>query len=429
MASQGPALEKGEAQKVIDFVIKRAMQLQTRDLTKEAGKSVDVDFGYSIQLEELVPLMKADLAEEHKMNRIRWKMRNAFREAKIRQKCIGTSYEFILDPSIDIGLRKDAPQVQRQASKTFTKFDEPFIAPGWFGDLLDALEFGSKPIIVGPQGCGKSRAAEEALAHRGLRVFRIALGQYHDPADLIGTKEVVSENGVPVTKLVGGLLTKALTNGWGLILDEYDMMVPQMLAAINQVMESNGNIILDDGEGDPVVIEVHPDARIIATANTWGHGDSTGKFAGAQEQNDASWDRLRPKMPHGYDYAIEKRLVSRHLSAKVIEALYGDDPAPNKMGIVRLIRNAIEDEHNPIQDTLGLRSILFFAQTYKIYGWSKGIFYLLHEFREENREPIAKMITTRFGIKFCGTRNDYDKDAPNYIPDLMPAIIQAGFGN
>jgi len=95
MASQGPALISGEAQGVIDYVIKRAKKLQSRK--------------FEIPMADLKPLLIGAVDEGHYLNRIRWKMRNQFRDVKIRQKCKGDAYEFELDPSIDINLATIRP--------------------------------------------------------------------------------------------------------------------------------------------------------------------------------------------------------------------------------------------------------------------------------------------------------------------------------
>jgi len=419
MGNQGPALQAGEVEGVIAFVIERAKQLQTRELTGRL----------SIPLEELKPLLTGAIDEGHYVNRIRWKMKTQFKNAGIVQTCKGNAYEFTLDKSIDIA-RQDERKERRAAVDTFSNFDEPFIAPPWYSDLLDALEAGSGfiPFIQGPQGCGKSRTCEEAMAKLGRKCVRIALGEYRDPVDLIGTKEIVEENGVPVTKLVGGVLTEAIQKGWGIVLDEYDMMPPQMLSALNRIIEPGSKILLQTEQGI-VEIDRHPDTLIAVTANTWGYGDDAGEFAGVQIQNRASYDRLHPKMSHDYDYNIEQRLMARYLPKNVIEALYKDDTNHNSMGIVRLIRKAILDKNNSLEDTMGLRTILFFAKSWKLFGWSKGMHYFLNDFRPENRDAVAKIITTRLGMKYAPSRNDYDKNAPNYIPEMMKELIDKGFGH
>ncbi len=420
MASQGPALQPGEVEGVINFVIDTAKHLQTRK--------------FEIPLADLKPLLIGAQDEGHYLNRIRWKMRDQFRKANIKQRCLGDKYEFELDQSIEIDLAADREakrakrNANRQKTKTSTDWKEPYIAPPWFSDLLDVLEMGNRPILIGPKGCGKSRALEEAMSRMGLEVWRVALGEYRDIADLIGTKEIVERNGVPVTELVGGLLTEALKKGKGVILDEYDAIAPTMGAALNKIMEIGTTVVLPTEKGT-VEFTPHENSRIAATSNTWGYGDDSGEFAGTFIQNRASWDRLRPKMPVNYDYKIERKLVSRYLPPKVVDALYTEEGNAPKHGIIIQIRRECADPKNPIDDTLGLRPILWFAQMWTTFGWHKGMFYLLQEFKEENREPIFKMITNRFGRGFAPSRNDFDKNQPFYIPDMMGDLINAGFGH
>lgn len=405
-----------ETQSVIDFVIKRAKELQTHKLTGDKA----------IPLKELSPLFVNEPREEYHMNRIRHEMFDEFRTAKILPRWRSGNYEFTLDESINIDIVKEI-EIERSkivSKETSTNFQEEFIPPAWFRDLLDVLECGDKPILVGPQGCGKSRALEQAMAFLGRKVFRIALGEYRDPADLIGTKEIVEENGVPVTKLVGGLLTEAMENGYGIILDEYDMVAPGMVAALNKIMESGASMVLPTEKGT-ITFHQHPDTLIAATANTWGYGDDSGLFAGSQMQNRASWDRLRPKMDCDYDYEIEKRLVGKYLPEKVVEALYANHSDENKVGLVRKIRKAIADPKNPLDDVMGLRTILWFARMWGRFGWHKGLYYFLNDFRIENREAIKKIIQDRFGRDFVPTRNDYDKKASDYIPNLKPSVMKA----
>jgi hypothetical protein len=416
MAATGPALKPDEAKGVIDFIIKRAKQTQQRNLT--------------ISIEELKPFLIGANKEEDYANRIRWKMRDHFRKEKIKFKFNGDSYDFELDPIISISQKQDINSLstnQKPPINTSTNYDEEYMPPPWFGDLLACLKNGNRPILIGPKGSGKSRACEEAMAILGRETMRIALGEIRDITDLIGTKEIVEENGVPVTKLIGGMLTEAMQSGKGVILDEFDMQAPGILSGVNKILETGVEIVLHTEHG-PVKFRPHPDSLITATANTWGYGDDSGNYAGALIQNSASWDRLHPKIPVDYDYAIEKKLISQYLPEPVVNALYAESSAM-KDGIVRKIRRAIEDPNNPIDDILGLRVILWFAKSWKNLGWHKGMFYFLQDFRPENREPISKIITDHLGKDFHPSRNDYNPNEENYIPNMMKTIIDKGFGH
>jgi hypothetical protein len=420
MPGTGPALKPGEADGVIEFVIKRARLLKKRK--------------FKISLDELKPLLTGAIDEGHYINRIRWKMRDQFRAAKIIARVDnddGPGYHFTLDDSIDIDSRPEVEEVvtpDLEPVKTSTVWKEDYVAPAWFGDVMECLKAGDKPILVGPQGCGKSRALEESFARLGREPFRVALGEYRDPADLIGTKEIVNVDGVPTTQLVGGLVTEGLKNAWGVILDELDMCAPNMFASLNKLMEEGIEVVLQTENG---IIKFRPDpnALIAATANTWGYGDDAGEFAGAQRQNRASWDRLRPKIDCDYDYAIERLIVSRHLPTVVVDALYSDDPNPNKRGLIRKIRERIADDTDELVDTMGMRTIIWFAQRWKVFGWHKGMYYFLNDFQPHNRDTVSGIITTRLGNEFLPSRNDFDEKGTDYIPKIIGPVVDAGFAH
>jgi len=420
---RGPAIQNGEIEGVIDFVIARAKQLQTRK--------------FEIYLNELKPLLFGALVEADFANRIRHKMFQEFVDANIGQRFLGDRYEFELDDDIDINEQVSVSEDDLTRTETISNWPVPFIAPPWFSDLLDCCRLGDKPVLVGPKGCGKSMIAEHAIAYLGRTQYRIPIGQIMHPADLIGTKEVVSDNGTPITKFVGGLITSELDSNkkipGGVILDEIDTANPSVGPALNNVFESGATILLQTEKGIKNFTP-HPKGLIISTANTWGYGDDIGDYAGAVSQNRSTWDRLRPKMDVDYDYDIEKRIVSRYLSPQLVEALYSDDPAANKRGIVRKIRERMVDPIKKINDSLGLRPIIWCAERFKILGWNKCMYYLINEFKEEYRDVITKMITDRFGHCCVPSRNTWrktinGKDDPTYIPSLMQDVINLGFGH
>jgi hypothetical protein len=422
MASKGgPALVKGEVEGVIDFVIKRAKTLQKRTI--------------EVNIEEITPLMIGATDKNHILNRIRWKMPTLLRAQGIIPQLMGQEspvrYRFTIENNIDItpegSSEKDfQPLKGREPVKTHTNWRTPFIAPHYFGTIFRQVQKGRIPLLKGDKGCGKSRVAEEIMARLGLTCIRIAMGEVRDPVDLVGTKEVVNENGVPVTKFVGGLITEAAQKGWGVVLDEIDSITANVGLVFNKMFEENATMVLLTETGIET-LQPHPDFRVIATANTWGRGDSSGFYAGTQMQNDATMDRFRPKQDVEYDLKIERQLVSQYLPPAVVEALYCESNNLGKEGLIVLIRRAIADSNNEIDDICGMRAILYFAQEYQDLGWHRGMYYFVREFREEYHNAIIKIITDRFGISFVPSINDYDESKPDYITNIMNEVIAAGF--
>lgn len=415
MSSSGPALVKGEVEGIVDLIIKRAKAIQRRNLF--------------ISMSDLNPKLHGP-DHEQKINRIRWKMAKDLKKAGILIEFKGNGYKFTIDKSIDI--EKTIPTLDdikpiegKKQVQTQTKWVTTYIPPPWFYDVYEQVKLGRTPLFVGPKGCGKSRAAEEILTKMGLKTIRIAMGEIKDPVDLIGTKEVVNDNGVPTTKFVGGLITEANEKGWGVVLDEVDSVPSSVGLVLNKILEEGSTLTLLTEHGVEEMGK-HKNFRVIATANTWGTGDSSGFYAGTEIQNSATMDRFWPKQPVGYDYKIERQLVKEYLPQKMVDALYNTGSLGQE-GIIIMIRKAIADPNSGLDDICGLRPILRFAQEYERLGWHKSWFYFVQEFREEYRDAICKMITDRFGEDFIPTQNDYDQNEANFIPKLMEKVIAAGF--
>ncbi len=418
MPNFGPDLEPDEIKRVADFVLQRAKFQKNRKII--------------ISIADLAQHFSRAVTERsHVTNRIRWKMQAQLQESGISPRLLGPAgYEFTIDESIAID-EPVAVQIKNHASKksvdTFTKFKFPFIPPSYFSTLVDILQTGDRPLLVGPKGCGKSRALEEAFARVGTSAIRIALGEINDPTKLIGTKEIVNQDGVPVTRLVGGLIREAAMNGTAVILDELDSVSPNTALALNRIMEQESKLVLDTEHGTEIITP-QPGFGIAATANTWGYGDGSGDYVGTFSQNRATWDRLHPKFECGYDHKIEKQLVAPLLPPAVLKTMYNESQTlASDDGIVIQIRRAIADKNAPLDDTLGMRTILYFAERYTLLGWHKSMYFFVNEFKPEFRETIAKIVTDKLGLEFAPSMNDYDPVLPTFIPNLRAKLSDQGF--
>jgi len=417
MAPLGPPLESGEAEKIIQFIIETAIEQKSRDIT--------------IPINDLAKHFSSSVVERsHVTNRIRWQMDSLLRDAGIVSSLKGApGYNFILDNSIEIDFAPQA-KIERHESRkkvsTFTDFEIPFLPPTYFNTLISVLEAGDRPILIGPKGCGKSRSLEEAFACRGIRAIRIALGEINDPTKLTGNKEIINEDGVPVTKLIGGLVREAAESGTAVIFDELDSASPNVGLALNRILESNTKLVLDTEHGTEIMTPKKGYA-LAATANTWGYGDESGEYEGVYSQNRATWDRLHPKIDCDYDMEIEKQLISPFLPKAVVDAFYKKGTTPSGDGIVLKIRRAIKDPTAPIEDSLSMRTIIWFAQRFNILGWHKTSYYFVNEFKPEYRMAMTKIITDLLGSALTPSINDYDAKLPHYIPNAKSDLISAGF--
>jgi hypothetical protein len=232
--------------------------------------------------------------------------------------------------------------------------------------------------------------------------------------------EVVSENGVPVTKFQAGLLTECAILGKAAVLDEIDSIHPGVALALNMILESTSRIVCHTEKGIHVITP-HPNFRIIATANTWGYGDQSGLYSGTEIQNRATWDRFMPKFECGYDTRIERKIISNHLHPNVIEALYNPtSDAGKKKGIIVMVREAID--RGEIRDHLSVRAIEAFANDFEDFGWHKGMYFMMNELNPAYRQKFFQIITSTLGTDFAPSMNDYDDKGTNYIPKMVANI-------
>jgi len=422
MAGFGTELQAGEVEGVISYVTARAKSLQQRS--------------FVIKMDELKPLMIGAKDESEVLNRIRWYMEDPLKIAGIVSSFQGDGYRFTLNDDIDItptGSPQEvlkpleAKQFENHPAVVKEEWTTDFIPPYWYSSFFNQIRKGRYGALIGTHGCGKSRSAVEMMKQLGIFYLRIAMGEVRDPVDLIGTKELIEKNGVTVTHFVGGMMTEAIINGWGLILDEIDSVHPSVALVFNKLLEEGSTVTIHTEDGTEVIPK-HPMFRVITTSNTWGYGDDAGRYAGTRQQNRSTWDRLRPKQDCTCDPAIEKQLIKPYIPEGVLDALYGQSGmvGQDEKGVIYQIREGIADKENILDDEVSFRAILYFAQEFRELGWHKSMWYFLNEFEPDNRAIIETIITDKLGKEAVPSQNDHSPDQPNYIPTMIQEIAKFG---
>ena len=347
---------------------------------------------------------ESKLLLEEDRNRIRHKFATDLKTRGIRLFYSPDGYSFSLPASFELGIinPQKAPTItiddtKRQKMETATHFDTKYVAPPLYRDVKLAIEAGRKPLIFGPAGCGKSRMFEELAARAGVRAFRRALSQVSDPAELIGTIQIVKDDGVATTRFVDGMITRCARNGYFCILDELDNASAAANEALKQITEDGGVLVVETENGTEV-IECDALFRMCFTANTRGFGDATGLFVNAQQQNNALMSRLRPKFDMEYQPEVEEKVIrSLGLPDMIVDALYHrDEKHPDKDGLVHLIRQTIK--RDAIQGALSFRAMIGLAKDFTMYGWNKAFLYnVCHDFDEQFAETICNIVASKLG--------------------------------
>jgi len=224
---------------------------------------------------------------------------------------------------------ESAPTVPTVASAPVsTEFTNTTLVPskmstyvkwGHHEDIETILKSGHfAPIFVtGLSGNGKTTMIEQACANLKREFYRVNITAQTDEDDLLGGFRLIDGN----TVWVDGPVIRAMKAGGVLLLDEIDLG-GHLMMCLQPVLEGKGVYVKKINEW------VHPAAgfTILATANTKGQGDETGKFSGTGMMNEAMLDRFHFTMEQPYASATtERQILTKNMAKWGMDAKKGTD--------------------------------------------------------------------------------------------------------
>ena len=224
---------------------------------------------------------------------------------------------------------ESAPTVPTVASAPVsTEFTNTTLVPSKMGtyvkwghhdDVETILKSGHfAPIFVtGLSGNGKTTMIEQACANLKREFYRVNITAQTDEDDLLGGFRLIDGN----TVWVDGPVIRAMKAGGVLLLDEIDLG-GHLMMCLQPVLEGKGVYVKKINEW------VHPAAgfTILATANTKGQGDETGKFSGTGMMNEAMLDRFHFTMEQPYASATtERQILTKNMAKWGMDAKKGTD--------------------------------------------------------------------------------------------------------
>lgn len=157
-----------------------------------------------------------------------------------------------------------------------------------FDVLLRTVSSGVNAYLAGPSGSGKTTAAQNVA--RALDLPFYYTGSISDAFALTG---YMNAAGVYVRTP----FREAYEHGGVFLLDELDASDPNATLALNALL-ANGEAAFPDR-----MVQRHPDCRIIAAANTYGHG-GTHEYVGRNKLDGAFLKRFA-FIDWGYDEKLE----------------------------------------------------------------------------------------------------------------------------
>jgi hypothetical protein len=170
-------------------------------------------------------------------------------------------------------------------------------------DVLVSLACGNVALI-GPAGSGKTTMAAQCAKALGLDFY--FNGALQNEYKLTGFIDAKGE-------IVKTPFRHAFENGGVYLFDEIDASSPQALLAFNAAL-SNGQMDFPDK-----VVEMHPDFRCIAAANTYWTGADR-QYVGRNQLDAATIDRFI-MIEIDYDEDLERMLAGNDNWVKYVQAI------------------------------------------------------------------------------------------------------------
>ena len=182
-----------------------------------------------------------------------------------------------------------------------------------------------KPVnvyISGDTGLGKSTAVMWIAKQLGIPCIRVSISFQTDVDDLIGGIRLEKDGDTTVTVFNKGPVLKAMEmENCILLLDEIDTANPRVVMELQAILELRGYLVKKTGE----MVYPAKGFRVIATGNTKGLGDTTGRFVATNPLNDAFRDRFHTYVdfvpPNESEITQILAMKTPTLDAEIIECL------------------------------------------------------------------------------------------------------------
>ena len=277
------------------------------DISQAAvDKIVDrMALGIQRLVEPKILAIKRDLVEYNELQgqqlgrQIDGKVRDAVREAAkefaLSEKTKNEIAQIALDSSLK-AIRENLPhrlEIKLPNGKVHDLPSEPRHKA--FETILKRLLRGQHVYMVGDAGTGKTHMFKQLARAMDQDVTVL-------PPSL--TKYEFSGHMGPTGEYVGTLLRKAVEEGHLLCFDEFDANSGQAILFLN-TLTANRYIAFPDK-----MVEAHENFRVIAAANTYGHGASR-KYINRNPMDEASLDRFAYVVVD-YDHNLELQIFGTH---------------------------------------------------------------------------------------------------------------------
>lgn len=261
---------------------------------------------------------------------------------------------------------KENVEVKKAKIQSIARVEEGAIVPkvndlyvpfGFFNSMKSIIKSERYyPVFVsGLSGNGKTLMVEQACAQTKREWIRVNISPETDEDDLIGGFRLIGGE----TQWFDGPVIQAMKAGSVLVLDEIDRGSNKLMC-IQGILEGKGILIKKTGE----YVEPAKGFNVVATANTKGKGDESGRYMAATILDDAFLERFPITVEQEYpDIKIETKILSKLFASLGIN---DEKFAENLVKWADIIRKTFEE--GAIDEIISTRRLSHIAEAYTIFG-------------------------------------------------------------
>lgn len=261
---------------------------------------------------------------------------------------------------------------------------DPLYVPfGFFDKMLKVVTSNQfYPVFVsGLSGNGKTMMVEQVCAKLKREFMRVNITPETDEDDLIGGFRLIDGE----TRWYDGPVLQAMKSGAILCLDEIDRGSNKLMC-LQGILEGKPIFVKKTGE----TVRPAPGFNVIATANTKGKGDETGRFMAATILDDAFLERFPITVEQEYpSTAVEGKILTR-----VFDSLGLQDKEFSEILVkwADIIRKTFQE--GAIDELISTRRLVSIAKAYQIFGdRTEAITYCINRFDAETKTAFMDLYT------------------------------------
>ena len=352
----------------------------SRAVDADAAAWVENRLGYADSVDQQVRDLEAEIE----------KVRSAF--APVPPPTVGT------DRVEACGL--DLPKVSDNAGNVTDKGFDPSIWRSrisvngqscWVtpGDMASAIEQDHNVLLVGPPSVGKTALVKWLAEASGWPFIRVNMTRDTTLDDLVGGYEAVSGS----TEWVDGPLLCAMRIGAILLVDEIDHAPGEVTSVLHPPLERGDRRLTVAAHGGEEVIAADT-FRIVATANTAGYGDDSGRHGAARVQDTALLSRFSVTMVVDWPtHEDEARMLMRRTGVN-------EDFAKSAVAVANASREAADN--GTLFAPLGLRHTMAWCEL-RSAGWPVAKAFavtIVAQAPNEDREALVEIAQRFLDVDF-----------------------------